>query len=148
MQTATSLPRRILLLGSLILIVSVSQGCKKKIDPALYADTTVAFNDGIKAYEAGEFEKSVTALTAAIDGYGLSPDQFATAIVRRAVSYGRLGKFTEAHKDLDEAERGAPNMDEVFQARHFVFSAEGNKTKAAEALREAKKLNSRIKSIK
>ncbi|MEM7316168.1 MAG: hypothetical protein AAF497_23785, partial [Planctomycetota bacterium] len=116
--SSDSTTRRFFLLVSLVLMVGLTS-CKGKVNPQLYADTSEAFNKGIEAYDNGDFPAATEALTAAIDGYGLTPDQYSKAIVRRAVAFARQGKYAEAHKDLDDAERGAPNMDEVYQARHF-----------------------------
>lgn len=106
-----------------------------------------AYDKALQGIASKDFASAKPLLDQAIDSRKLYVDVLASAYVSRAICSAAAGDFKAAHADLDEMEKGAPNLDEIFAARSFVLRKQG-KTKAAKAAwARARRMNRYVKKI-
>lgn len=119
-------------------------GCSsREADPRTVQEAQKAYDDSLVALENGEYQRAAELLTVAIDNATLSADAYSDAMIKRAICCAKLGKFDEAHADLDEAERGA-HEDQAHAARSFVYGKQGKSNESRAAMIRARKLNPAI----
>jgi predicted Zn-dependent protease len=109
---------------------------------------SVAYGEGLQAFDSGDYATAEPKLTAALDANILNPDFYCFATVRRAVCWAAAGKATEAVAELDKLGMAAPNQDEILAARSFIFKKQGNVAASRAALAKARLLNKQIKEFK
>lgn len=128
----------------LLIAVAAVAGCgtsQRSADDARAA--SASYEEAVEAFNAGDAQVAADKLTSVIEAR-LDPDQFGSAVVRRAVCYAKLGEFEKAHADLDRAAGGAPNVDEIHAARSYVLTKEGKQSEADKEWRKARQVNSTI----
>jgi len=104
-----------------------------------------AYDDALQAIASKDYTTAKPLLDQAIDSGWLYVDMISSAYVNRAICSAAAGDFAAAHADLDEMEKGAPNLDEIFAARSYVLEKQG-KTKAAKAAwSRARRMNRYVK---
>ncbi|MBX3426088.1 MAG: hypothetical protein KF688_10445 [Pirellulales bacterium] len=131
--------------GALLTAGCGSSGGSEHGDARIAA--SAACEAGEKAFEQGDFTTAEVELRKAVDSRLLNLDVYCSASVKLAVAEAAAGKFAEAAARLDDLERGAPNLDEVYAARAFLLGKQGNKAGAQAEFAKAKRLNPRIKAF-
>jgi tetratricopeptide (TPR) repeat protein len=129
-----------------LILITAFPACRRQANPAVYQESQQAFDAGLKASAEGRYEAAIEQLGAALEGGGLLPDSYSTALLERAICLARLGRFQEAHADLEIAAGGAA-ADEIHRARSFVFAKEGKTVESDSEFREARRLNPSIQRI-
>lgn len=107
-----------------------------------------AYDQSLEALARGDIEAAKPLLDKVIELGTLPIDLRCSAYVKRAVCLAISGDFESAHADLDEMEKGAPNMDEVLSARSFVFEKQGKTRESKAAWAKARQLNRYVARIK
>lgn len=137
-----------LLRKALTLALLSAVGCGSSEQSATTREEAAqAFARGIEAFDRKDYGAASADFTIALDAGGLAPDDYANAMVKRAVSWGAEGKFDEALADLTKLEAGAPNLDQIFAARAFVLKKQGKVAEANAAMAKARQQNRSIKEI-
>jgi hypothetical protein len=111
-------------------------------------EASAALERGFKAFEQANYSAAAPDLELGVKSGGLSPDAYCSAAVKLAVCYAADGKFDEANTLLDQLERGAPNMDEVYAARSYVLKKQGKAVESRAALAKARQRNRAIQEFK
>ena len=135
-----------ILCGMLILL---GCGSDRSIDAENLADAQSSYDAAVDAVDAGNSEEAIRLLDIALapDG-GLPPDISVDARLLRATEFARIGRYDDAHSDLDVAEQGAGDMSAVHATRAYVLKKEGKDKESKSEMSKARRLNSRVRSIK
>ncbi|MEZ6131874.1 MAG: tetratricopeptide repeat protein [Planctomycetaceae bacterium] len=104
-----------------------------------------AYDQGLAAFEAGDFQLAEDQLSRAIDVGGLNPDLTAESYLLRAESRTKLGKLDDAMADVTAVEEGAPDLARFHQVRGNILLARGDKEGAKNAYEEARRTDRTIK---
>lgn len=132
-------------------LATLISGCggPEAIDADTMASAQLSYDKAIENVQAKDYEAAAKAFERALTpGAGLSPDLYTGARLERAKCYARLGRFEEAHVDLDVAAEGSVNLAVVHAARSFVFKQEGKDAEASKEMAAAKKIDRRVKAIR
>lgn len=106
-----------------------------------------AFAAATEEFDQRSYAPAAEHFGVAIQKGGLNSDQFAEALVKRAVCWAAEGKAPEALEELDKLEANAPNLDQVFAARSFVLKKQGKPGEANAALAKARQFNRSVKEF-
>jgi len=103
---------------------------------------------GNAAFASRDYAGAAEHLSAAVKGGGLNPDAYANAAVKLAVCYGATSKYDQAIALLEELERGAPNLDQIYAARSYVLRKQGKAAESRAALAKARQFNRAVQEFK
>ena len=126
-------------------------GCNssRPIDEKTAESAQAAFDEGLAQVEAGNHKEAVASFDQALTpGGGLSADLYSTARIERAKCLARVGRYEDAHADLEVASQGSVNLAIVHACRSFVFKCEGKDAEASKEMAAAKKIDRRVKAIR
>ena len=135
--------RQILAVGLLCALTAGTWGCASQMSPDKLATAAQALEAAKVAAQAGKWEEALPNFDKALAG-GLSVDQYCEALLGRAIARANTGKFDDALVDLEQAERGSPNPEEVYAVRGYVLLKKGDKAGATAAFNEARRINPRV----
>jgi tetratricopeptide (TPR) repeat protein len=127
----------------LLCALIVCTGCSTQMPPEKIATAGQALESATLAANAGNWDAAIKSYDTALGG-GLNVDQYCQALMGRAMAKAQTGKFDDALKDLAQAERGAPNLEDVFALKAFVLQKKGDNAGATAAFNEARKINPRV----
>jgi tetratricopeptide (TPR) repeat protein len=131
-----------------IALLGVVIGCASNEQPATTREEAAqALTRGNEAFNRKDYAAASTDLTIALSAGGLAPDDYATAMVKRAVCWGAEGKYEEALAELTKLEASAPNLDQILAARAFVLKKQGKVAEANAAMAKARQYNRTIKEF-
>ena len=139
--------RRLLQVVVIYALAAAMTGCGNEISPGEIRSSESAYDNGNKAFAAGDFQRAKDEYTAAIDGGGLYVDLYVEARVKRAVALAALGECGAAHEDLDAVLEGAADLASVYAARSFVFEKEGDTANAKQAFQQARRINPQVEKF-
>lgn len=120
-------------------------GCSKGMSESQVANAEQAFSQAQAAFEQKDHATALQKYNEAFQAGGLRSDMAAEVYINRAICHAELGNFAAAEADLQIAEQGAPQMDQVHAARGHVLYKKGDKKAAAEHFRTAQRLNPRFR---
>jgi len=127
-------------------IVGCSGGSSEKVIESRQA-AQKSYDEALQAIANKDYASAKPLLDQALSSGRLYGDMISPAYISRAICSAAVGDFSAAHADLDEMEKGAPNLDDVFAARSYVLEKQG-KTKAAKAAwSKARRMNRYVKKI-
>lgn len=130
------------------LLTSMIVGCSGGTSEALVESREAAqraYGEALEKVAQKDFAGAKPLLDQAIEAKVLRGDVLAEAYVNRAVCSAATGDFAAAHADLDEMEKGAPNLDEIFAARSYVLQKQGKTREAKQAWTQARRFNRYVK---
>lgn len=123
----------------LLLVVTFTCGCgPREMSSAVLANSEKSYDKGVELFNSKDLDGAEKELSKAISGGGLDVDRFGDALVKRALCYANQKKFDEAHKDLEVAEQGAPELATVYKTRADVYQMQGDVAKSQEFANKAK----------
>ena len=143
---STKLPKILALALLAVPIAGCSTGTPEEVIESRKA-AQKAFDDALQAVSSKDFVAAKTLLDQAIDSGKLYHDAISPAHINRAICSAMAGDFESAHADLDKMERGAPNLDEIFAARSFVFQKQGKTREAKAAWAKARRVNRYVRKF-
>jgi tetratricopeptide (TPR) repeat protein len=97
----------------------------------------VALRQGVEAYEAGNYQQAVTALTEAIRLNDRNPE----AYQKRGLAYFNLKEYQSALEDYNRAITLNPNFSEAYVGRGFIYIVTGDHGPALQDYNRAIGLN-------
>lgn len=106
-----------------------------------------AYDNALQSMAAKDYAAAKEQLETAIKHGRLQLDVKATAYTKLAACQAATGDISAAHATLDDLQQQAPNMDEVFAARSFVFQQEGKTKQAKAAWAKARRMNRYVEKI-
>jgi tetratricopeptide (TPR) repeat protein len=117
---------------------------------AAISQTTVAtaqeaFDRGSAELEVGQFEAARASFDSALTHGGLNADVYVEALLNRSIALSAIGQYDGAEVDIDLAEQGATDIDQVHLARAFLFQRKGDQAAADRELAEARRINPKAK---
>lgn len=128
-----------------MLLVLPIAGCGGSGAPAsLVAGSENALAAGAESLQNGDFAAAEKELTAAIERGGLQPDLLEQALLDRARARIGLQDFDGAKSDLDELEKGAAAMDQLWLVRGELLQKQGDEAGAKNAFQQARKINPKV----
>lgn len=124
--------------AALLFMLLLATGCKKApIESGKLENAQESYDAALESFEAKSWSSAAQSLTSAIDAGGLSPDQYAEALVMRAECYLNEKKFDEAIADLEKAEQGYGDLARLYELKAQVFDAKGDSASAQKARQAA-----------
>lgn len=138
------------LLPVICLGLALLAGCgSKAIDEQTAASAQAAFDQALVEVESGNHESAIAFFDQSLTpGSGLPTDLYTTARIERAKCLARVGRYEDAHADLEVASQGAVNQAVIHACRSFVFKSEGKQAEADKEMAAAKKIDRRVKPIR
>lgn len=127
--------------GAIIILLLHLAGCQREMSADARSRSFDAFSAAASAMSNRDFAAAYDLYSQALASGGLDADHAAEAQLLRAVCAAHLGKYAEAHADLDQLEAHAPLDDRFYAARAWLLQCEGNATAAAAAMQKARALN-------
>lgn len=103
-----------------------------------------SLEDGIRAFEAQDYEAAVGYLSEALNNGALNVDLMCDARLKRAQARIELDEWDEASEDLEFLMEGAPDTAEVLATMGQLARKQGQLDQAKQHYREARKMNPRI----
>jgi Tfp pilus assembly protein PilF len=120
---------------------AVAGGCSAPDHSAQRAAAQRQLDAGIQAWESADLAHAEQQLTPAIRSGSLDSDQYVEGLLMRALVRAALGKYRQAHADLDRAQEGAAQLDRVFAIRAYILQGEGQPEAARRAMEQAREVN-------
>ena len=141
---------KLLLLLLCAMMSALTVGCASRaIDEQMAESAQAAFDMALAEVDAGDHESAVGLFDQALTpGGGLPADLYTTARIERAKCLARVGRYEDAHADLDIASQGSVNLAVVHACGSFVFRCEGKKAEADKEMATAKKIDRRVKAVR
>lgn len=108
-------------------------------------DAQAFYDKAMELDQKGEFVEAAAEIEKGLAGGGLNPDQLSEAYLIRARGLAVSGKVDLAEKDVESAERGAPNPVSLHYTKAIVLMKKGNAAESKAEFAKATKLNSKLK---
>ena len=108
-------------------------------------DAQAFYDKAMELDQKGQFVEAAAEMEKGLAGGGLNPDQLSEAYLIRARGLAVSGKTDLAEKDVESAERGAPNAVSLHFTRAILLMKKGSTAESKAEFAKATKLNSKLK---